>query len=50
MIRPLASHFKGGGGVQPTYASAGGVDGGGLETAIKVIFLFRLKKFTLAVF
>ena len=35
MIRPLAAHIKGGGGGQPTYANAGGVDGGGLTTALK---------------
>jgi alanyl-tRNA synthetase len=37
MIRPLAAHIKGGGGGQPTYASAGGSDINGLTEAIKVI-------------
>ena len=37
MIRPLAAHIKGGGGGQPTYASAGGSDVNGLETALKVV-------------
>ncbi|HAP69015.1 MAG TPA: alanine--tRNA ligase [Flavobacteriales bacterium] len=37
MIRPLAAHIKGGGGGQPTYASAGGSDINGLETALKVV-------------
>lgn len=34
MIRPLAAYIKGGGGGQPTYASAGGVDAGGLESGL----------------
>lgn len=37
MIRPLAVHIKGGGGGQPTYASAGGSDVAGLESALKAI-------------
>ena len=40
MIRPLAAHIKGGGGGQPTYASAGGVDGGGLQTALNSVVSF----------
>ncbi len=31
LIRPLAAHIKGGGGGQPTYASAGGTDSNGIE-------------------
>ncbi len=34
MIRPLAAHIKGGGGGQPTYASAGGMDADGLNAAL----------------
>ncbi|MCF8464167.1 MAG: alanine--tRNA ligase [Flavobacteriales bacterium] len=34
MIRPIAAHIKGGGGGQPTYASAGGVDAGGLDSGL----------------
>jgi alanyl-tRNA synthetase len=37
MIRPLAAHIKGGGGGQPTYASAGGSDSNGLKTALNEI-------------
>mgnify|MGYP002630633528 CR=1 FL=1 len=33
-IRPLAANIKGGGGGQPTYASAGGTDNNGIESAI----------------
>lgn len=33
-IRPLAAHIKGGGGGQPTYASAGGSDANGIDTAL----------------
>ncbi len=35
MIRPLAAHIKGGGGGQPTYASAGGSDTNGLNLALE---------------
>jgi len=35
MIRPLAAHIKGGGGGQPTYASAGGSDANGLNLALE---------------
>ena len=34
LIRPLAAKIKGGGGGQPTYASAGGSDASGLEGAL----------------
>lgn len=34
MVRELAKHIKGGGGGQPFYATAGGSDEGGLDTAI----------------
>ena len=34
LIRPLAAHIKGGGGGQPTYASAGGNDVNGLDVAL----------------
>jgi alanyl-tRNA synthetase len=34
LIRPLAAHIKGGGGGQPTYASAGGTDSNGIEKAL----------------
>lgn len=34
MIRSLAAHIKGGGGGQPSYASAGGVDVSGIEKAL----------------
>jgi len=36
-IRPLAAHIKGGGGGQPSYASAGGSDVEGVEKALKKI-------------
>ena len=32
-IRPLAANIKGGGGGQPTYASAGGGDTNGIDAA-----------------
>jgi len=34
LIRPLAQHINGGGGGQPTYASAGGIEINGLDKAI----------------
>jgi alanyl-tRNA synthetase len=37
MIRTLAQHIKGGGGGQPGYASAGGVDSTGLDAALQSI-------------
>ncbi|MDA9120673.1 alanine--tRNA ligase-related protein, partial [Flavobacteriales bacterium] len=37
MIRPIAAQIKGGGGGQPTYASAGGSDVNGLEAALNAI-------------
>lgn len=37
LIRPLAAHIKGGGGGQPTYASAGGSEQSGLNTALNSI-------------
>ena len=37
MIRELAQHIKGGGGGQPTYASAGGSDASGIEAALNAI-------------
>ncbi|MDC0304127.1 alanine--tRNA ligase-related protein, partial [Flavobacteriales bacterium] len=36
-IRPLAAHIKGGGGGQPTYASAGGGDANGIDAALNAL-------------
>jgi alanyl-tRNA synthetase len=36
-IRPLAAHIRGGGGGQPTYASAGGSDANGMDKALNSI-------------
>jgi alanyl-tRNA synthetase len=35
MIRTLAQHIKGGGGGQPTYASAGGADRSGIQQSLE---------------
>ncbi|MFM1875560.1 MAG: alanine--tRNA ligase [Bacteroidota bacterium] len=37
LIRPLAAHIKGGGGGQPTYASAGGTEVDGISTSLSGI-------------